>query len=277
LPGRHHVGHRTFVYHSCFAEKNFTVCSSAPRKSCANTFALKPDSAPNRRPQNAAQTTPPRESFPVALLNLVRRPQQILWLWNWKSAVLSIILRGPIFLIAGARQGWGASLSALFTESVFCAVTAGFYGAVVQTLRNAEPEWLTILFLTTALPALFQILEYSLHHLRGTPHLRLAEIVSLFVSGVSALFNWYAMRRGTLLVGGEGGSFGADLRRLPLLLFNFLVALPRRLTGRSEPPKSETETSETKRPGSGKSESSQSKFLRATVLSHPQDRNRIFQ
>ena len=176
----------------------------------------------------------------------------MLRLWNWKSALLSIILRGPIFLGVTARQGLNASLNALLTESVFCAVTAGFYGAVVQILRNAEPQWLTIIFLTAVIPALFQVLEYSLHWLRGTPHLHLAEIVSLIVSAVSALFNWYAMRRGTLLVGGEGGSFGRDLRRLPRLLFNFLAALPRRLAGRA-----------------GVSP----KFLCATVIHDPQERN----
>ena len=145
-------------------------------------------------------------------------------LWNWKSALLSLILRGPIFLVATVRQGWQAALSALFTESVFCVLTAGFYGAVVQTLRSAEPMWLTLTFITLVIPALFQIFEYGLHWLRGTPHLRLVEIVSVAVSGVSALFNWYAMRRGTLLVGGEGSTFGRDLRQLPRLLFNFITA-----------------------------------------------------
>ena len=169
-----------------------------------------------------------------ALGALIRRPQQILYSWNWKSALLSVILRGPIFLVAGARQGWKGSLAALFTESLFCAVTAGFYGAIVQFLRNAEPEWLTVLFLTTVLPAGFQVLEYGLHWLRGTPHLRLAEIVSLVVSAISALFNFYAMRRGTLLVGGEGGSFRSDLKRLPRLVLGFLVALPRRIARRSQ-------------------------------------------
>jgi hypothetical protein len=62
--------------------------------------------------------------------------------------------------------------------------------------------------------------------------LRLAEIVSVIISGLSALFNWYAMRRGTLLVGGEGDSFGKDLRRLPRLLLNFLIVLPRRVVER---------------------------------------------
>lgn len=138
------------------------------------------------------------------------------------------MLRGPIFVVATARQGWHASLGALFTESVYCALAAGSYGAVVQALRNAEPEWLTAFFLTAVLPFAFQTLEYLLHWLRGTPHLRLAEFVSLAISGLSALFNWCVMRRGTLLVGDEGGSFGSDLRRLPGLIYSFLTAWPRR-------------------------------------------------
>ena len=172
-------------------------------------------------------------SLDAAIAGLLRRPQQVLLLWNWKSAMLSIILRGPIFLAVTVRQGWNVSLSALFTESIFCALTAGFYGAVVQTLRDAEPEWLTVLFLTTVVPAVFQVLEYALHRFHGTPHLWLAAMVSLVVSAISALFNWYAMRRGTLLVGSEGSNIGSDLRRLPRLIFNFLVALPRQFSERS--------------------------------------------
>jgi hypothetical protein len=59
-------------------------------------------------------------------------------------------------------------------------------------------------------------------------------MVSLMLSALSALFNWYAMRRGTLLVGGEGRGFGEDLRRLPRLMFNFFAALPRRIAGRDK-------------------------------------------
>jgi hypothetical protein len=165
-------------------------------------------------------------SFFPTLAGLVRRPQRVLFLWNWKAAELSIILRGPIFLAVAVRRGLAATVSAVLTECVFCAFTAGFYGAIVQNLRDAEPEWLTILFVTVILPGIFQALEYALHRFRGTPHLRIAEIVSIFVSGLSALFNWYAMRRGALLVGGEGKSFGSDLRRLPGLILRFLTALP---------------------------------------------------
>jgi hypothetical protein len=154
--------------------------------------------------------------FSEVIFDLVRHPSQIVRLWNWTSALLSLILRGPIFLVASIRHGWEASLAAVFAESLFCVVTAGSYGAIVQTLRNAEPQWLTASFLTLVVPAIFQVVEYALHRFRGTPHLRLAEIVSVVISGLSALFNWYAMRRGTLLVGDEGDTFGQDLRRLPL-------------------------------------------------------------
>lgn len=187
-------------------------------------------------------TRPPSSLPPVAvppaprlvnlLFGILRRPYQLLQLWNWKSALLSIILRGPIFFVAGVRQGWAAAVAALFTESIFCALSAGFYGAVVQTLKDAEPQWLTGVFLTVVMPIVFQVLEYLLHSFRGTPHLRIAAIVSLIVSALSALFNWYAMRRGTLLVGRGSGGFGGDLRRLPRLLFGFLAVLPRKVAGK---------------------------------------------
>jgi hypothetical protein len=169
------------------------------------------------------------QSFFPLLSALIRHPMRLVTLWNWKNALLSIILRGPIFLIAGLRQGWEAGLAALFTESVFCALSAGFYGAVIQILKDAEPQWLTGLFLAAVIPMVFQVLEYLLHWFQGTPHLRVAAIVSLVIGAISALFNWYAMRRGTLLVGGEGKSFGGDLGRLPRLFFGFVAALPRKM------------------------------------------------
>lgn len=174
---------------------------------------------------------PKEPQFVDLLCRLMLRPQQLLLLWNWKSAVLSMILRGPIFFVASVRQGWQAAMAALLVESIFCALSAGFYGAVVQILKDAEPQWLTGIFLTLILPVTFQILEYLLHWFRGTPHLRFAGIVSLMVSGTSALFNWYAMRRGTLLVGRGAGGFGGDLRRLPRLLLGFLAVLPRKIAG----------------------------------------------
>jgi hypothetical protein len=155
-------------------------------------------------------------------------------MWNWKSAVLSIVLRGPIFLVASVHRGFQAAVGAVLTECAFCAGTAGFYGALIQILRNATPEWLTALFLVVGVPGVFQVIEAYLHWARGTPHWRVAEAVSVVVSAVSALFNWYAMRRGALLVGGEGESFGADVNHLPRLLLSFVALVPRYLSGRGK-------------------------------------------
>jgi hypothetical protein len=177
-------------------------------------------------------------SFISVFFQLLHRPQKLIGLWNWKSAVLSMLLRGPIFLAASLRVSLHAGLSALATESVFCAAIAGFYGAIVQCFRMAEPQWLTLLFLTVILPAIFQSLEYLLHWSQGTPHLRFAEIISVFVSGMSAAFNWYAMRHRTLLVGAQGARFTTDLRRLPLLLYNFVTTLPRAWLRRRKAPRS---------------------------------------
>jgi hypothetical protein len=164
----------------------------------------------------------------------MHHPQEVISLWNWKAALLSVFLRGPIFLAASFRLGFHAAASALVTESVFCGATAGFYGAIVQSFRMAQPPWLTLVFLTIVLPAIFQSLEYLLHWLQGTPHLRLAEFVSIGVSGISALFNLYVMRRNTLLVGREAASFKSDIHRLPRLVFSFIMALPRRWLGRGK-------------------------------------------
>lgn len=146
--------------------------------------------------------------------------------------MLSIALRSPIFLVATIRRGAEATIAALVTEAVFCISTAGIYGAIVQVLRRAEPQWLTGFFVIAVVPAIFQVLEYLLHWSRGTPHLRVAEIALLTLSTISALFNWYAMRRGTLLVGAEGHSLAADLQQLPRLVIAFLAILPSRLARR---------------------------------------------
>jgi hypothetical protein len=147
--------------------------------------------------------------------------------WNWKAAALSILFRAPAYVIASLRSGWRETLAALFAESAVCAGTAGFYGAIVQAIRNAQPAWATALVLTLFLPAVMQAVEYFVHWLRGTHHLHAVLIGSVVVSTLSSLFNWFAMKRGTLLVGGEGNSFQGDLGRLPRLAVSFVMSGPR--------------------------------------------------
>jgi hypothetical protein len=171
-------------------------------------------------------TDPPR--LGQALLDVLQDPAVVLLRrWNWKAAALSMLFRAPVYVIASLRSGWRETLAALFAESAVCAGTAGFYGAFVQAIRNAQPAWATALVLTLLLPAVMQAVEYLVHRLRGTHHLHAALIGSVAVSALSSSFNWFAMQRGTLLVGGEGTSFQRDLRRLPLLALGFVMSGPR--------------------------------------------------
>jgi hypothetical protein len=152
---------------------------------------------------------------------------KVLLLWNWKSAVLSVALRVPIFAVATIRRGPEVVVGAILTEAMVCAFNAGCYAAVVQVLRNRKPVWLVATTVSILLPVIGQVIEYEVHAWHGTPHRIIAVIVSSVLSVISSLFNWYAMKQGTLLVGDERSSFSGDLRRLPGLIGRFLLLAPR--------------------------------------------------
>jgi hypothetical protein len=160
------------------------------------------------------------------------RVARLFSLWNWKSAVLSVILRGPVFAIAAVRHGPEAVAGAILTEAGVCALNAGTYSSVVQVLRNRKPVWLVATVVTVVLPLCGQIVEYFVHLWHKTPHTTIAVIISSVLGAISYLFNWYAMKQGTLLVGSEQSSLGSDLKRIPVLLYRFVLLAPRWL-GRS--------------------------------------------
>lgn len=76
----------------------------------------------------------------AALLELFRNPGRLLLRrWNWKAAIFSPIFRSIIFLCANLTAGWSAVLGAMSAEFIYRCVTAGFYGALTQAFRSAEP------------------------------------------------------------------------------------------------------------------------------------------
>ncbi len=182
-------------------------------------------------PKSANLEPAPRgPSLASAIAAIFRDPAGIILArWNWKAALLSVTLRGWIYFAASIRHGWAEVGGALGAEVLYCAATAGFYGAITQALCDAEPEWLTALLVTFLMPALMQWMEYLVHLYRGTHHLHYVILGSVGMSAISSLFNWYAMRRGTLLMGEKSQSFGRDLASLPLLLGRFFAAGPRLL------------------------------------------------
>jgi hypothetical protein len=143
--------------------------------------------------------------------------------WNWKAATLSAAGRAPIFLVTTCTYGWRAVTVAVTAEALYRAGSAGFFAAVTQALRNRRPRWLTMLLVAVLIPAISLVLDCLLHLFLGTPNLTRGMLVSTLVSVVTSVFNWYSMRRGTLLVGRTGVSFVSDLCCLPQLVLQFLL------------------------------------------------------
>jgi len=78
-----------------------------------------------------SQQQSPSEVVAV-LSDLVLHPAQTFYhSWNWKAALLSAMLRAPLFLLATLRQGLEAVSIAVFAEAVYSAAISGCYGAVV--------------------------------------------------------------------------------------------------------------------------------------------------
>ncbi len=160
-------------------------------------------------------------------MSVFRNPASIFVVcWNWKAALLSIVGRAPIFLVTTFSHGWRSATLAAGVETAYCAASAGVFAGFIQTVRNRRPTWLAALLVIVAVPAVSQVLDYLVHLLMATPNLRIGSLASLTFSVISALFNWYSMRHGTLLVGSEQDSFANDLRRLPRLVVGFLLAPP---------------------------------------------------
>src|SRR5580704_18013397 len=79
----------------------------------------------------AATGSPPVETgsrtVAAVLGDLLRHPgRNLLSKWNWKSAVLSSVLRAAIFFSTNLVAGWHAALGAMGAELALRSVTSGF-------------------------------------------------------------------------------------------------------------------------------------------------------
>ena len=169
-----------------------------------------------------------------AFLLLLREPVKYFFhRWNWKSALLSSLLRASLFFATNLSAGLPAALAAMQTELVFRGVTSGFYGALTEAFREAEPAWEAVVTVMVLLPLANHSLELLVHWMRGTQKLLPSILASMILTAFSTLFNFYVMRRGALIVGSGRGSLGMDLLRLPRLAVDFVTWIPRYLIRRS--------------------------------------------
>lgn len=171
----------------------------------------------------------PREKRTVggALRDLASHPvDYFIRRWNWKAATTSALMRGGIFFTANLSAGLNAAMGVLLTEFVFRTLTSGFYGSILQAFRRVEPAWAAAVTTMIILPACNHSLEFLIHWYRGTPKLTQSIVASVCFTIVSTLFNLYAMRRGTLVVGENTKSLWQDLKDMPGLIASFVAIGP---------------------------------------------------
>ena len=180
--------------------------------------------------QQSDKTEAPSVTVPEALADLLLNPKQrLLRLWNWKAALLSACVRGTVFFCVNIGAGLGAAIGAMCLEAALYATVAGFFGATIQAFRRARPVWAAAMTLMLFMPAVDHTLEYALHYANGTKKLAASIAASVSLSMLSSVFNLFAMRRGILIVGDERASLIDDLRRLPRVIFDFVMTIPRAL------------------------------------------------
>jgi hypothetical protein len=100
------------------------------------------------------------------LANLLRNPvPALVYRWNWKSAVFSSTCRGAVFFFANLSSGVDAATGALAAEFLYRSISAGFYGALTQEFRKAEPRWAATLVALIVVPCVSH-LHVGLHLLQ---------------------------------------------------------------------------------------------------------------
>jgi hypothetical protein len=161
----------------------------------------------------------------AVIVLLVRHPwKYVASRWNYKSAVMSSLVRAQIFFLTNLVSGPEAAIAAMLTEFVFRFATAGVYGALTQAFRHVQPERTATIAVMFLLPLVGHSGELALHWLRGTPQLATSMTVSVAFTTLSTAFNLFAMRRGALIVGEGSGSLWRDLMRMPSLLAAFVLS-----------------------------------------------------
>lgn len=188
----------------------------------------------------------PARVFEV-IVELLKHPIDALIIrWNWKSAVLSALLRAPIFFFTYLfnKDGLKLAIGAALAQSAFRLIFGGVNGAIIQSFSRVEPAWHAVLTVPLILATFSHIMEFIVQTIydthNGVDGKGRAITISIVISAISAIFNLFAMRRGVLLVKDETQqSIWRDLKRMPWIAFEFisfpLVWTRRRARKKSDP------------------------------------------
>lgn len=181
-----------------------------------------------------APAAPESHTISEALRNVWSDPGQFIKNWNYKGAVLSGVLRAPIFLFTylAGRESLKLALGAAAVQFAFRFAFAGIGGTLIQSFRKVEPAWKALAAIMIILPVISHLFEFviqaSFAYFTSTQaHTDNAILRSITVSIMSALFTLFAMRRNVMTVGDEESrSLLHDVSRLPRLVFEFCAFIP---------------------------------------------------
>lgn len=177
---------------------------------------------------------PPSHTIGEALGKVWNDPALFIRNWNYKGAVLSGVLRAPIFLVTylAGRESLKLAIGAAAAQFAFRFAFAGVGGTLIQGFRRVEPAWKALLAIMLVLPLISHLFEFAVQSLfayaTGTQaHTDEAILRSITVSIMSALFTLFAMRRSVMIVGDKDSkSLLHDIGQLPKLIFQFCAFIP---------------------------------------------------
>src|SRR5262249_391733 len=127
-------------------------------------------------------------------------------------------------LAANASGGSGVATSALTVEVIYRSTISGFAGSIGQTFRSVEPYWAGQLAVL-AIPLACDIVDWLIHWSHGTPAMISTIAASLLVTTWSTAFDYFAMRRGGLMVGEQRKTLIQDLSMFPMLIIAFIATI----------------------------------------------------
>ena len=169
-----------------------------------------------------------------ALSNVWNDPRLFVRNWNYKGAVLSGVLRAPIFLVTylAGKESLKLAIGAAAAQFAFRFMFAGVGGTLIQSFRRVEPAWKALMAIMLVLPLISHLFEFAVQALFAyvtatQDHTDEAILRSITVSIMSALFTLFAMRRSVMIVGDEDSkSLLHDIGQLPILIFQFCAFIP---------------------------------------------------
>ncbi len=181
-----------------------------------------------------APAVPETHTIGEALRNVWSDPAQFVKNWNYKGAVLSGVVRAPIFLFTylAGRESLKLAIGAAAVQFTFRFLFAGVGGTLIQGFRRVEPPWKALAAIMLMLPLISHLFEFIIQFLFAyftatQDHTDEAILRSITFSIISALFTLFAMRRNVMIVGEEESkSLLHDVSRLPVLAFEFCAFIP---------------------------------------------------